>query len=112
MGYPLKASKRETLLKTRSRLRAVEDHHVDRPEVEAGQPAQLTGTNRSIGLIAAPLKKRRGGKMFRRTTSPPAPSAKTLSLTLGRPAAAHQDTSPRHITPPTHPPGTICGALG
>ena len=26
------------------------DHHVDRPEVEAGQPAQLTGTNRSIGL--------------------------------------------------------------
>src|SRR5207248_6882825 len=31
--------------------RAVEDHHVDRPEVEAGQPAQLTGTNRSIGLI-------------------------------------------------------------
>ena len=29
----------------------MEDHHVDRPEVEAGQPAQLTGTNRSIGLI-------------------------------------------------------------
>ena len=29
------------------------DHHVDRPEVEAGQPAQLTGTNRSIGLSAA-----------------------------------------------------------
>ena len=27
------------------------DHHVDRPEVEAGQPVQLTGTNRSIGLI-------------------------------------------------------------
>ena len=26
------------------------DHHVDRPEVEAGQPAQLTGTNRSIGF--------------------------------------------------------------
>ena len=25
----------------------MEDHHVDRPEVEAGQPAQLTGTNRS-----------------------------------------------------------------
>jgi hypothetical protein len=28
----------------------VVDHHVDRPEVEAGQPAQLTGTNRSIAL--------------------------------------------------------------
>ena len=26
------------------------DHHVDRPEVEAEQSAQLTGTNRSIGL--------------------------------------------------------------
>jgi hypothetical protein len=32
-------------------LRAVEDHHVDRPEVEAQQCVQLTGTNRSIGLI-------------------------------------------------------------
>ena len=27
------------------------DHHVDRPEVEAEQSVQLTGTNRSIGLI-------------------------------------------------------------
>ena len=26
------------------------DHHVDRPEVEAEQSVQLTGTNRSIGL--------------------------------------------------------------
>ena len=31
-------------------MRAVVDHHVDRPEVEAGQPAQPTGTNRSIGF--------------------------------------------------------------
>jgi hypothetical protein len=30
----------------------VVDHHVDRPEVEAGQPAQLTGTNRSNALDA------------------------------------------------------------
>jgi len=28
----------------------VVDHHVDRPEVEAGQPVQLTGTNRSDRL--------------------------------------------------------------
>ena len=28
------------------------DHHVDRPDVEAQQCVQLTGTNRSIGLIA------------------------------------------------------------
>ena len=33
------------------------DHHVDRPEVEAGQPAQLTGTNRSMHWSAAPSGK-------------------------------------------------------
>jgi hypothetical protein len=30
----------------------VEDHHVDRPGVEAQQCVQLTGTNSSIDLIA------------------------------------------------------------
>ena len=30
----------------------MEDHHVDRPGVEAQQCVQLTGTNRSFGLIA------------------------------------------------------------
>jgi hypothetical protein len=29
----------------------VEDHHVDRPDVEARQRVQLTGTNRSFDLI-------------------------------------------------------------
>ncbi len=29
----------------------MEDHHVDRPDVEAQQCVKLTGTNRSIGLI-------------------------------------------------------------
>ena len=33
-------------------MRAVEDHHVDRPGVEAWQHVKLTGTNRSIGLIS------------------------------------------------------------
>src|SRR5690606_30366427 len=32
-------------------IRAVEDHHVDRPGVEAQQCVKLTGTNSSIGLI-------------------------------------------------------------
>ncbi len=32
-------------------MRAVIDHHVDRPEVEVQQCMQPTGTNRSIGLI-------------------------------------------------------------
>ena len=34
------------------------DHHVDRPEVEAGQPAQLTGTNRSIGFCVRTQRQR------------------------------------------------------
>ncbi len=33
-------------------MRAVEDHHVDRPGVEVQQCMKLTGTNRSTGLIA------------------------------------------------------------
>ena len=32
-------------------MRTVEDHHVDRPDVEAQQCVKLTGTNCSIGLI-------------------------------------------------------------
>jgi hypothetical protein len=36
----------------------VEDHHVDRPDVEAGQPVQLTGTNRSFDLIVLIIKER------------------------------------------------------
>src|SRR5689334_20861800 len=32
-------------------MRAVIDHHVDRPDVDAQQCVKLTGTNRSIGLI-------------------------------------------------------------
>src|SRR3546814_3371376 len=43
--------KRETPLKTRSRPRAVVDHHVDRRHVEAQQCVKLSLTNRSIGLI-------------------------------------------------------------
>jgi hypothetical protein len=35
-----------------SPLKAVVDHHVDRPDVEAERSAQRTGTNRLIGLIA------------------------------------------------------------
>ena len=41
----------------------MEDHHVDRPGVEAWQHVKLTGTNRSIGLIRSrsgmPVKARR-----------------------------------------------------
>ena len=36
----------------------MEDHHVDRPDVEARQRAQLTGTNRSFDLIVLIIKER------------------------------------------------------
>ena len=36
----------------------MEDHHVDRPGVEAQQCVKLTGTNHSIGLIALGLMTR------------------------------------------------------
>jgi hypothetical protein len=36
----------------------VEDHHVDRPDVEAWQRVKLTGTNRSFDLIALVAKAR------------------------------------------------------
>ena len=36
----------------------MEDHHVDRPDVEARQRVKLTGTNRSFDLIALVAKAR------------------------------------------------------
>ena len=35
-------------------MRAVVDHHVDRPDVDAQQCVQLTGPNRSIALESPP----------------------------------------------------------
>src|ERR1700730_13798624 len=56
----MKASKREASLKTRSRLRAVVDHHVDRPGVDAQQCVKLTGPNSSIGsLLSLPQGRRK-----------------------------------------------------
>ena len=40
----------------------MEDHHVDRPDVEAWQRVKLTGTNRSFDLIALVAKARFGGQ--------------------------------------------------
>ena len=39
-------------------MRAVVDHHVDRPDVEAQQCVKLTGTNPSIGLIQPGIRHR------------------------------------------------------
>ena len=100
----------------------MEDHHVDRPEVEAGQPAQLTGTNRSIGLIAgASFAKRHGGTRCnivapRRQAQAAAPKAMFCRVPSPRPAPkpCRQDRGaarprPKTLLPVTSP---ICGALG
>ena len=68
----MKASKREASLETRSRLRAVEDHHVDRPGVEVQQCMKLTGTNSSIGLTLSQLPKANWPKANGKQDHPPA----------------------------------------
>ena len=46
----------------------MEDQHVDRPDVEARQRVQLTGTNRSFGLIALIIKERRAATRVETTS--------------------------------------------
>ena len=83
-------------------MRAVEDHHVDRPEVEAGQPAQLTGTNRSIGLTDRRLP------TSARHRPRPAPRFYPRESADPRcPAASPEDTLPPHITR-TPSMGALC----
>ena len=67
----------------------MEDHHVDRPEVEAEQSAQPTGTNRSNPPDPNPLPGALG-----KDGKPPACSGKRPSRDA--PAAARQ-TLPRHL---------------
>ena len=45
----------------------MEDHHVDRPDVEARQRVKLTGTNRSFDLIALVAKARERAKRAQTT---------------------------------------------
>ena len=90
----------------------MEDHHVDRPEVEAGQPAQLTGTNRSNELDPRrnPVPPDARPRIAARPSFPASagkrPPVKTgaqgLTKTLPHPLTSH----PGHITHPTQ------GALG
>ena len=62
----------------------MEDHHVDRPDVEAGQPVQLTGTNSSFGLIVLIIKalsrqaKAKGFRSTSRTRKPSFASFRSL----------------------------------
>ena len=48
-------------------MRAVEDHHVDRPDVDAQQWVKLTGPNRSIGLIQPTHPAQRQGAQGKQT---------------------------------------------
>jgi hypothetical protein len=76
-------------------LRAVEDHHVDRPEVQAQQCVQLTGTNRPIGFD--PIRKQVG---------PPTPDRKPTPTS----DSVWKDKS-RVLRAAPSPPGDAAGAL-
>ena len=85
----------------------MEDHHVDRPEVEAEQSVQLTGTNRSIGLdrrrfakSAAPAE-----QTFRR--KPSACSGKTLLPRASWARGPRQGGGPRGPTDTSLTPVTL-----
>ena len=56
----------------------MEDHHVDRPGVEAQQCVKLTGTNSSIGLIVLIFAARVLRKEQTRSTERPAYSSSVL----------------------------------
>jgi hypothetical protein len=61
----------------------VEDHHVDRPDVEAQQCVKLTGTNRSFGLI-------RSLPSHAATKASPDQEASTTTLKTLKAMALHQ----------------------
>jgi hypothetical protein len=85
----------------------VADYHVDRPEVEREQSPQLTGTNRSIGLIhrCPPIG----------TAPPPACSVKPLLSAFAGAGSQHAN---RHFCLPHitlwahHPLGLVAIARG
>ena len=87
-----------------SPLKAVVDHHVDRPGVEAERSVQLTGTNRLIGLIAliadahrAQSRKTCARPQTDRPLNPREPSAQTfgrLTPTISSQAAPPQPAGP------------------
>ena len=84
------------------------DHHVDRPEVEAGQPVQPTGTNRSTRLIPTPEHPSAGppGRQNRPRAAP------NPRFRRGRPTARHRPTLPPHPTPQGSFAGLVAIARG
>ena len=84
-----------------SPLKAVVDHHVDRPGVDAERSVQLTGTNRLIGLIALicdthaanAYSSARGKHLFVRT----APKDPLLRVVLCRPGGLSEEPEPDPI---------------
>ena len=58
-------------------MRAVRDHHVDRPGVEAQQCVELTGTNRSTGLILGMPRHPQHVSNLKAQTDPDPPGATT-----------------------------------
>ncbi len=97
----------------------MEDHHVDRPEVEAEQSAQLTGTNRSIELDPKSRNPRPNPVRVQRQ-NPLSPHSGARGPGEGRgPERPHTKTLPfphtrSHYKPPEQPPAELapCSSQG
>ncbi len=63
----------------------MEDDHVDRPGVEAQQWAQLTGTNRSTGLIALIINVHQDGRSEKDSALGACPIRANQKLVLEKP---------------------------
>ena len=62
----------------------MEDDHVDRPGVEVRQRMELTGTNRSIGLIALMIHVRQHNTQRPATATAVAHACRTQTIALRR----------------------------
>jgi hypothetical protein len=84
-----------------SPLKAVVDHHVDRPGVDAERSVQLTGTNRLIGLIALICDTHAANVSFVRTRQTEglsaAPKDPLLRVVLCRPGGLSEEPEPDPI---------------
>ena len=92
-------------------MRAVRDHHVDRPEVEAGQPAQLTGTNRSIALASVHIQRQAASRWNASSTEATgeAPLRRKPETRLAPRAVGRTMPQPRTLVRDNLQPGSISG---
>ncbi len=80
-------------------MRVVEDHHVDRPDVEARQRVKLTGPNHSNGLISNPRPAQRRASGHLRTARSQDGGQNRRKTQAGSKGPAEADPGPRARVP-------------